>query len=58
MPNLATEDLAEPTDDLVIQNDPKKRDFDFFRCDQKDPDIQYIKAYYGLSSINTNQMIT
>lgn len=51
-PVLATEDLPEPQGEFVIQNDPKKRDFDFFRCDGNDPDVQYIKAYYGLNSLN------
>lgn len=56
-PKLATEEMKEPTDDLVIQKDDKKRDFDFLRCDGNDPDIQYIKAYYGLTSINNNQLV-
>lgn len=41
----------------VIQNN--KPDFKFFRCDQNDPDTQYIRAYYGLSSsFPVSQLIT
>lgn len=37
-PLIATSEMVESTD-LVIQNDPKKRDFNFFRCDKNDPDV-------------------
>ena len=37
-PCVATSQMEEPAD-LVIQNDPKKRDFNFFRCDKNDPDV-------------------
>ena len=49
--------MPEPHD-LVIQQDPRKRDFNFFRCDKSDPDVQYIKAYYGLANLNENLLIT
>jgi hypothetical protein len=57
-PIIATEDMPETFTNFTIQNDERKRDFNFFRCDKNDPDIQYIKAYYGLSKLNTNQMVT
>jgi hypothetical protein len=56
-PKIAQETMLEPND-LVIQHDTRKRDFNFFRCDKTDPDVQYIKAYYGLPTLNANQMIT
>lgn len=28
------------------------------RCDKNDPDVQYISAYYGLSQMNINLMVT
>lgn len=52
-PVISEETLPEPHD-LVIQNDPRKRDFNFFRCDKNDPDVQYIRAYYGLAALNAN----
>jgi len=58
LPQIAQTDASESVEDMVIQNDPKKRDFNFFRCDSNDPDVQYIKAYYGLSSMPSAQMVT
>lgn len=57
-PVLAKEDMPESFESDVIQQDPKKRDFNFFRTDGNDPDIQYIRAYYGLSSLQPHLMVT
>lgn len=44
----------------IIQKDPKKRDFEFFRCQLSDPDVEYIQAYYGLEKgvFPTEQLVT
>jgi len=31
-----------------VQQNREMKDFDFFRCDLSDPDVEYIQAYYGL----------
>ena len=44
---------------LLIQNKSRTCSFEFTRCDPVDPDIQYIKAYYGLSEdFPVDQLIT
>lgn len=36
------------------------RDFDFFRCEYSDPDVEYVQAYFGLEAgvFPTEQLIT
>ena len=45
---------------MIIQNDPKLKDFNFFRCELSDPDVEYVQAYYGLEQgvFPTEQLIT
>ena len=38
-PVLASDEMPEVFENAVIQQDPKKRDFNFFRTDGNDPDI-------------------
>ena len=54
---LALEDINEAVGP-IIQKDPRKKDLNFFRCEGSDPDVQYIKAYYGLDTLPTHQLIT
>lgn len=44
----------------AIQDDPRMKDFKFFRCEITDPDVEYIQAYYGLTrgQFPTHQLIT
>ena len=59
-PDLETEDKSSVEPPVVIQNDPKMKDFNFFRCEIQDPDVEYIQAYYGLQRgiFPTGQLIT
>lgn len=43
-PNSCDEDLP-----LLIQQKGKSKGFDFVRADCNDPDIQYIKSYFGIT---------
>ena len=44
---------------LKIQEKSRKHTFEFTRCDPKDPDIEYLKAYYGLGeNFPVDQLIT
>lgn len=55
-PVIAETDLANKFNP-IIQKDPRKRDFTFYRCDATDPDMQYIMAYYGFNKLSSNQLI-
>ena len=59
-PDLETEDNSAVLPTTVIQNDPKLKDFTFFRCEISDPDVEYIQAYYGLArgTFPTHQLVT
>ena len=59
-PDLETEDKSSVEPPVVIQNDQKMKDFNFFRCEISDPDVEYIQAYYGLvrGQFPTGQLIT
>ena len=59
-PDLETEDKSSTEPPVAIQNDPKMKDFNFFRCEIQDPDVEYIQAYYGLQRgiFPTGQLIT
>ena len=39
---METEDRSKVLPPVVVQNDPKMKDFDFFRCEISDPDVEYI----------------
>ena len=41
-PKLETQDKSAAKIPSVIQQDPRNRDFYFFRCDLSDPDVEYI----------------
>ena len=41
-PDLETEDKSSVEPPVAIQNDIKMKDFEFFRCEISDPDIEYI----------------
>ena len=41
-PKLETKDKSAAKIPSVIQQDPRNRDFYFFRCDLSDPDVEYI----------------
>ena len=41
-PDLETEDKSAVKPPTVIQTDEKMKDFDFFRCEIADPDVEYI----------------
>ena len=44
---------------MKIQEKSRKHTFEFTRCDPKDPDIEYLKAYYGLGDdFPVDQLIT
>jgi len=44
---------------MVIQEKKYNKNFSFTRCDPKDPDIEYIKAYYGLGDdFPAHQLVT
>ena len=59
-PQVETEDKSGVKPPVVIQNDPKLKDFNFFRCEISDPDVEYVQAYYGLEQniFPTEQLIT
>ena len=58
-PEIAEKDSTLDVIPLSIQDDKQKPDFKFYRCDKKDPDCEYILAYYGLGAgIPTEQLIT
>jgi hypothetical protein len=49
---------TKPTD-LVIQEKPNRKDFNFYRCDRNDPDVEYLRAYYGFDeSFPCDQLVT
>ena len=47
-PILETEDKSSLAPEATIQEDPRNKDFYFYRCELSDPDVEYIQAYYGL----------
>ena len=53
---IAEADSEQAKFPLTIQAD--KQDFRFFRCDPKDPDSEYISAFYGLRDFPSEQLIT
>lgn len=57
-PILETEDNSSTTPPVVVQKAHK--DFEFYRCEISDPDVEYIQAYYGLpkGEFPTEQLIT
>ena len=55
-PVIAEEDLNGEFKD-ILQKDPRKRDFTFWRCDGKDPDLEYIMAFYGFTGLPAHQLI-
>lgn len=59
-PILETEDKSAVAPPTVIQQQANMKDFDFFRCEITDPDVEYIQAYYGLAKgkFPTEQLIT
>ena len=48
-PEIETQDKSAVKPPSVIQQDPRNKDFYFFRCDLSDPDVEYIQAYFGLT---------
>ena len=42
----------------IIQMKGKNKAFEFVRCDPKDPDIEFIQAFYGLENFPVEQLIT
>lgn len=41
-------EVVETKMPMIIQEKPTRKDFDFYRCDRNDPDVEYLRAYYGL----------
>lgn len=48
----------EQKKELIIQ-DKKSKDFNFYRCDSLDADVEYLRAYYGLNEqFSCDQLVT